>query len=534
MASSLNRLGKFLSLFLLLLLTQLPVYVSHFLRATLDPDIYWHLRVGEWILRHHSFPHVGLFSQAQAQPWIAYSWGFEVLMASLFRLMGLAAIPLALGALRAVIAFTIFLVMLRLSSRFWIAWLLTASSILPLASIMVIRPVLFTILFFTIEIGLIFEARRRGSLQPLYWLPLLFVIWANVHIQFVYGLFLLAIYAGCELLSRFFGGSQSWISRRPIGASGLPGKAAPALQIAVISLLSFCATFLGPYWGKLYLVIFRYAGNTSAYNEITELVALAFRDWSDYFVVILLMAACFTLGRKGVDLFTGTLIFSSAMVSFRSNRDAWFIVLVSAVLIAEGIADNAADDATAPDQTTEPEKETPSRAPSRPQNATQYAAQYDTTFYIATLVLSVVAAFGYAVHAGLGPQTLISGIDTFYPVRATGYVLDHHLPGPMYNSFDWGGFLIFNLHDYPVSIDGRNDLYGAANLERQKATLAGINWKSDPTLAHANFVLIERANPLAKLLSIDPGFKLVYADNLAVIFVRTNPLPQPDPSGIEH
>jgi hypothetical protein len=489
----LSRVSKLSALILLLLIVQLPVYVSHFIRAVLDPDIYWHLRVGEWILRNHTFPQVGIFSQyAQGHGWIAYSWGFEVLMAWLFRFAGLAAIPVALGVARAVIAFTIFVVLLCLSQRFWLSWLVTAAALFPLSSILVIRPVLFTILFFTIEIGLIFQARRRGSVKPLYWLPLLFLVWANVHIQFVYGLFLLALYAACELLNRIFRGEKSsWISRCPIDT--------PAIRIILISLLSFCVTFLGPYGARTYFVIFHYAGNTSTYNQITELLALGFRDWGDYFVVILLMAVCFSLGRKGIDLFTGSLIFSAAMVSFRSSRDAWFIVLVCAALIAEAARGDEVES-----------------SPMRTAWHLQYAAAF---------VLAVTAAFGYAERVGLTPQNLIGAVDSFYPVRATEYVRDHHLPGPMYNSFNWGGFLIFNLREYPVSIDGRNDLYGPAVGERVRNTMQGIDWKSDPGLARANFVLIERGDTLAKLLAIDPDFKLVYADNLAVIFTRNHPVP---------
>lgn len=255
-----NRIFRLLALFFLLLITQLPVYVSHCIRATLDPDIYWHLRVGDWILHNHAFPHVGLFSQC-THPWIAYSWGFEVLMAWLFRLLGLAAIPLALGVLRAAIAFAIFVVALRLSRRFWLAWLVTAAAVIPLASVMVIRPVLFTILFFTVELGLIFQARQSGSARPLYWLPLLFLVWSNLHIQFVYGLFVLALYAACELLDRCLPAARcSCITRRPTDA--------PAIRIILLSLLSFIATFIGPYWGKVYFVILGYAANTSAYNSV--------------------------------------------------------------------------------------------------------------------------------------------------------------------------------------------------------------------------------------------------------------------------
>ncbi len=151
-------------------------------------------------------------------------------MAWLFRLLGLAAIPLALGVLRAAIAFAIFVVALRLSRRFWLAWLVTAAAVIPLASVMVIRPVLFTILFFTVELGLIFQARQSGSARPLYWLPLLFLVWSNLHIQFVYGLFVLALYAACELLDRCLPAARcSCITRRPTDA--------PAIRIILLSLL---------------------------------------------------------------------------------------------------------------------------------------------------------------------------------------------------------------------------------------------------------------------------------------------------------
>ena len=47
----------------------------------LDPDMWWHLSVGDWIVQNHSFPHNGIFSGTAAnRPWMAYSWGYEVLL----------------------------------------------------------------------------------------------------------------------------------------------------------------------------------------------------------------------------------------------------------------------------------------------------------------------------------------------------------------------------------------------------------------------------------------------------------------------
>lgn len=485
-----DRFPKLLALFFLVLLTELPVLVNHFARTMIDPDIWWHLRVGDWILHFRQVPHVGLFSQyAAGNAWVAYSWGFEVLMASLFRVWGLASLPLALAAIRALITFALFLVLLRISNRFWISWLLTAAAMYPITSILVIRPVLFSVLFFIVELGLIFEARRTGSPKPLYYLPLLFLLWANIHIQFVYGLGLIGLFVLCELVRRAIKSDKAaCFSSRPV--------AADTLRLLTILFGSIFATLIGPYWGDIYLVILRYSQSTTHYSFITELVAPSFRQNHDFVMLFLLMAACFALGRRRADVFTVFLLLVAAVCTFRSNRDIWFVTTVSCAILAEALA-----------QAVE------ARVPAKASWRWQYAA---------TFAVAVLAAFGYAAHAGLTNDNLVTPVQELYPVRAANFIRANHLPGPMYNTFNWGGFLIFDLPEYPVSIDGRNDFYGTTVFLRMQNTLRGIDWKSDPDLSRANFVLLERSYALANILKADPDYKLVYEDDHADVFVKTH------------
>jgi hypothetical protein len=479
------RIPRLLALLALLVLTPLPVLVNHFQIATLDPDIWWHVRVGQWILQSHSVPHLGIFSQhAQEHSWVAYSWGFEALSAMLMRIFGLAFIPLLLAFMRALIAFVIFMMLYRISRRFWSSWLIAVLAVMGIHLVMVIRPVLFTILFFAIQMGLIFEARRRASIRPLYWLPLVFWIWANTHIQFVYGLMVLVLLAVCEwiapVLSRWTRASKETIT-------------AKKMQWLLLLGGSFVATLIGPYGTQIYGVIFRYAGNTAQYVQIQELAAMGFRNIGDYAVLLLLIAACFLLGKAGADLFTGSLLLLTAVVAFRSGRDVWFLCIAAACILAE-------------------------RLPKREE--AELTASKDLLSLAAAFVIAFVLVFGYMRSEGLDPQSIVSAIDTSYPIQATQFVSDHHLPGPMYNSFDWGGFLIFNLREYPVSIDGRNDFYGPNSFARVQNTMNGVEWKSDPDLAKAGFVLIERGQPLGRILATDPEFTLAYSDHLAVVFVR--------------
>jgi len=106
------------------------------------------------------------------------------------------------------------------------------------------------------------------------------------------------------------------------------------------------------------------------------------------------------------------------------------------------------------------------------------------------------------------------------PVNAVNFLRKNTVPGPLYNSLDWGGFLIWYMPQYPVAIDGRNDLYGdEIDLRTYKSTL-GDSYKSDPYLNESRVVLLPKELTLVSLLMIDSRFRLIYQDEIAVVFVR--------------
>jgi len=143
------------------LLSLLPISQIRSLSALRDYDFWWHTRVGHWILLNHTFPHVGLFSRVgESRPWAAYSWGFEVIAARLQSAFGLLSAPLLAIAMDILIAIVLFAILYRISRSFWWSWLLAYVALwgIDLNWIGVGRPVMFSILFFYIEIGLIFLA----------------------------------------------------------------------------------------------------------------------------------------------------------------------------------------------------------------------------------------------------------------------------------------------------------------------------------------------------------------------------------------
>ena len=78
---------------LLTLLYLLPAVAA--IRPVLDPDIWWHLRTGQWIVEHGAVLTTDPFSSyGMGKPWIAYSWLFEILIYSLYQAFGLLGLML--------------------------------------------------------------------------------------------------------------------------------------------------------------------------------------------------------------------------------------------------------------------------------------------------------------------------------------------------------------------------------------------------------------------------------------------------------
>ncbi len=455
--------------------------------CVLDLDIWWHLKVGDWIVEHHGVPNTGILSRTAAdRPWVAYSWGYEVLLSRAYRWFGLVGIGIYGILLTLAVAYSIYWMALRLSGRFWWACALATITCSAFLYNLMPRPVFFSMALFTVTLTLILEANRSGRVQSLYWLPPLFFLWANLHIQFLYGLFLVGLLLGVNLLQR--------LADR-LGIT--PGFVlSPTLPIAAVgSIFAACvlASCIGPYSYHLYAVIAEYSKAQVPYVMIRELQAINFRAYSHYVQLLLTGAGFFALGwQKKTDPFKLALLIVASVVAFRTMRDSWFICISAAACIADFPV---------------------------PQIAWRRTETWLEKSGVAVFV--AVALLLVARDADFNQRGLDRAISSMYPVKALNYLRQHPAPGPLYNTLDWGGFLTWYMPDYPVAIDGRNDLYGD-ELDRLffDTENGRESYAIDPYLNEAGVVLLQKSEPLAGLLMSDPRFNLVYQDQLAAVFVK--------------
>ena len=93
-------------------------------------------------------------------------------------------------------------------------------------------------------------------------------------------------------------------------------------------------------------------------------------------------------------------------------------------------------------------------------------------------------------------------MDEFYPVEAVQWIKDNHPDGELFNEYNWGGYLTWELRDYAVFVDGRTDLYDDELLEEYLMILSGgEGWQEALEDRQVKVVLIKSGSGLDQQLS---------------------------------
>lgn len=450
-------------------------------------DIWWHLSTGLWIVQNHTFPHSGIFSQASSAVWTASSWPFDVKLALFYRVLGLKAIPVFLMFFKTGLAIITFLIAGGRRGNFWPAVVLSGVAQYILAGVQP-GPTYCSIILFGLELLLLLGSDRSGNRRALYWLPGLFLVWANVDIEFVYGLVVLLVFLGAHAVS-----AQSQ------DASPKPA----AKSMATITALSFAASFLTPYFYRPY-ELFLNSAFSAANRYLPDFHAPRFRQPQDYVLLLLAMSAFLVLGlRRSRDVFQIVLLAASAMLSFYSQRDLWTVILAALAVIGNG---ESGDQESLP-------------------FARSWMSWREATLSGAISLALVVLVGAFAIPK---QKALLTKAAESYPVIAANYIREHHLPQPMFNAFEWGGFLTWYLPDYPVAIDGRTDLYGEDTVvSYSKMMSADLRYTDYPALAEARTIVLPRSAIMAEALGSVPAFKLAYQDDVAVVLTKDEEIVPP-------
>jgi len=457
------------------------------LPALANSDIWWHLRTGIWMLENHGVPHSGLFSQSTDLPWSAPSWGYDVLLALGFRLLALRSIPVLLIVFRPMLALVTFLLGGGLRGRFWAAVALSALAQYILGGLQP-GPNYCSVILLGVELHLLLESRSVAKRRTLLWLAPLFLVWANLDVQFVYGIALFGLFIVASLL-------QGFVSR--FGGNGLPDAPAAFLKNAgLAAALSGIATLINPYGFHVYGVFWASTGGAASLY-LPSFHAMGFRQPQDYALMLVTMGAFLALGLgRSRDAFKILLMIGSTALSFYAQRDAWVVALAAIAVIGEEIG--AAAERTGASQ-----------------KRWRFEALTACGLSAAVLALAVVLLIPRS------QTVLLSKVAQSYPVAACDYIREHRLPQPLFNSYAWGGFVTWYLPEYPVAIDSRPGLYGDDFLvEYFKVANADVPYREFSAMNQAETLLFERSSLMGQALGSIAAFRVAYSDAVAVVLVK--------------
>jgi hypothetical protein len=144
--------------------------------------------------------------------------------------------------------------------------------------------------------------------------------------------------------------------------------------------------------------------------------------------------------------------------------------------------------------------------------------------------ITLLALFAAGLHAARVIQDQPQAEAKEFPVAATAFLKQHSLPAPVYNNYDWGGYLVARAPEYRVFVDGRSDLYGDALLnETVRAYEARPGWHTILDRHSVRTVFVGADAPLAAVLRESNDWRDVFEDSQAAVFTRLDKNPPLEP-----
>jgi hypothetical protein len=448
-----------------------------------DPDTYLHIAAGRWILAHGALPIRDPFSYTfVGARWVPHEWLAEIVLAAVYRAGGWSGLVL--------LTIACFAVSLALLTRFLLRWAEPFSALIAvtLAATLVeghllARPHLLALPLLVLWSGALFAARDTGSAPPFRLLPLM-VLWANLHDSYLFGL-LLAFYLAAEAV-----------------LAGPPRVEARRWGLFVgIALAAALAT---PNGAAGIVEPFRLMAMPALQSSFIEWRSPDFQDFQPLEIILLgLIALGLTSGVK-VPATRVLVLIGLCHMALAHTRHADLLGLVGPLAVAGSLGPQLA-----------------ARIRSAPVSwVSRAAVRLAAPAAAPAVALTLAAALAMSLPLLLRP--IVRTEDAVTPASALAAAARLGLSGRLFNSEAFGGYLVFR--GIPTFIDGRIELFGNMFLDRyvdagngDERVLGDLldRWK-------ISWTLLEPRQGAVSCLGRLPGWRRVYADARAVIYVRTD------------
>lgn len=457
------------------------------LRTPADTDMYWHLATGQYIVETRTIPLSDPFSWTmRGAPWVDVHWLSQVIMHAIYQLAGFTGLALGVGLL-AVLTFTF--VWKQLSGGVFVRAAIVLLAAVTANPNLTPRSQMATFVFVAVLGYLLFLYKWR-QIDRLWIIPLLFVVWVNMHGGYIAGFMLLGAFIAGETLSNLLhlsgGEIVSW--RR-------------MSKVLIVTLVSGAVLLINPYTVAALQLPFKTVNIGVLQDFIQEWASPNFHQASLQPMVWMLLLALVVIGfsRRRLDMTDALTLTLFAHITFLAQRNLGLFALICAPILSRHVS-----------------------AIVERSRGGQRTLSRGVPIVNAALLGVIVAAVVFYTMVTLSPAAQSKAEAKVLPVAAANWIDQNKPAGPLFNSYNWGGYLLWRLGaDYPVYVDGRTDVYDDAFL-RDFLAITRVSSDYDQRLARtgANLVLIEAGSVLDHFLARHAGWREAYRDELAVIYQR--------------
>ncbi|MES2621430.1 MAG: tetratricopeptide repeat protein [Bacteroidota bacterium] len=486
------------------------IAIAFSIKSLREPDLWWQIRTGEWILENHQIPKQDVFSYTyEGAKWINVKWGFEVLAALIAKVSG----PESIFILQAIISCLLVFFLIKTAkqfklSSFNLSFSLAALFTLVAAEYRIIgRPEMFSHLFTVVFLFVLLRNHKEES-NKIFWLVPLQIFWANFHEAFGIGLVLTAIFTAGSWV-------EYYLSKRKIAFADKPVPK----NISILLLVQVAAVVINPNGITLLTQPLNILGQVYENKYTTELFDFTrpeYWQWNVYWMIGLLLVGLFAnwFYFKGVKTKSNRLklffeqfgfgylfvLVAFSYLALTAYRNIIFLGLVFFPLLVFGI-----------------------------DFLLSKAKRYYTQLTIASVVIAV-GFYGLIVSNKYYELTKsrdrfgMEVLSTFNPSGAAEFVKKNNLKGRCFSDYLTSSYLLWKLQpEFKTFIDLRDlDVFPSDFFSTfaEAVTFPEVLEKLDST-HHFNYLVLYRPqfSTLHNYLFNQSRFKLAFADAVAAVYV---------------
>jgi hypothetical protein len=456
-----------------------------------DGDLPRHLLTGKLILQNRHVPTVDIFSfRAEGYPSIPHEWLSQVIFAGIYQWLGLNGIVLITALIIMLVWAIVFHMSIVKSGSLFSSLLLTALAAGASQIHVLPRPHIFTYPLTAIWI-IALERIDKDPKKGWWALPILMLVWVNLHGMFILGIILWGIYLVGSLLDH---PSKAWFSSTKTKSMMLAGS------------FSLMATFLSPSGFHIWGAIVSLGSNSYITSKIPEYQSANFHLPETWLFILLLLLTIIGFARANKIRWTPILlIIAFTFLALYTGRMIPLFAIVITPMTAETLAKWIREEFPR------------SRFSILEDRITQTNSSTNGRIWIILVVIgtAILLQSGNTINPD-GKRNTFD--ENFFPVNAVNWLEYHPQSGRMFNEFDWGGYILLRLWpDQQIFMDGHTHIYGEQlTREYEQVVTLDDGWESIFNKYQIEWAIVRTGSPLIKALE-NNHWAVLYRDNTAII-----------------